>query len=139
RTFIDSAFSVIRERKIRKLAFDIRRNGGGSSAIGDYFLSYLTDSSYMDVVSKTICDGELLSRFKAGSWMNKMLVSFRAEGRKDGNLYTKRFTSKAPEEVRNPDNKFKGEFFLLTGPATYSSAHMTAMAVKCYGLGKIVG
>ena len=36
-------------------------------------------------------------------------------------------------------NHFDGKFYLITSPATYSSAHMTALAVKCYQIGTILG
>lgn len=137
--FIDSAFEVIKEKNIRHLAFDIRRNGGGNSAIGDYLLSYITDKRYTDAVSKTIKDGSMIRAFKEGSWVNKMLLHYKNEGVKDGDLYTLTFSPREPRTVRFPQNKFKGKFYLITGPATYSSAHMTAMAVKCFQLGTIIG
>ncbi len=137
--FIDSAFALIKEKNIRQVAFDIRRNGGGNSSIGDYLLAYITGKAYTDVVSKTIRDGSLVRNFKAGSWVNNMLLRYREEGIKSGDLYTKNVTARQPDSVRFPQNKFNGTFYLLTGPATYSSAHMTAMAVKCFKLGTLVG
>lgn len=137
--FIDSAFAEIAAKKIRYLAFDIRRNGGGNSSIGDYFLSYITTKPYTDVVGKTISDGSLLNRFKQGSWVNNMLMRYREEGIREGKYLTRDFSVHEPDSVRFPENHFDGTFYLLTSPATYSSAHMTALAVKCNQLGAIVG
>ncbi|MBC6492802.1 S41 family peptidase [Flavihumibacter stibioxidans] len=139
KAFIDSAFAEIAAKKIRHLAFDIRRNGGGNSVIGDYFLSYITRKPYTDVVGKTISDGSLLNRFKQGSWVNNMLVRYREEGIREGKYLTRDFSVHEPDSVRFPGNHFDGKFYLLTSPATYSSAHMTALAVKCYQIGTILG
>ncbi len=137
--FIDSAFALVRKKGLRHVALDLRSNGGGNSAIGDYFLSYITTEPYADVVSKTIRDGSLLNRFKQGSWISNMLLRYKEEGFRDGDCYTREFGVHAPDSVTFPQNRFNGKFYLLTGPSTYSSAHMTALAVKCFRLGVIIG
>lgn len=137
--FIDSAFAIISQKNIGHVAFDIRRNGGGNSAIGDYLLAHITDKQYADVVSKTIRDGSMIRKFKTGSWVDKMLVRFKQEGKQHGDLYNMQFGLHKPDSINFPKHKFNGRFYLLTGPATYSSAHMTAIAVKCHKLGTIIG
>lgn len=138
-SFIDSAFTVVKAKRLKHVALDIRRNGGGNSAIGNYFLSYITSEPFADVVSKTIRDGSLLNQFTKGTWVHNMLTGYRAMGVRDGDLLTREFKGNEPEKISHPENRFNGKFYLLTGPSTYSSAHMTALAVKCNRIGVIIG
>lgn len=42
-------------------------------------------------------------------------------------------------DLKKPELFFEGKFYLITGPQTFSSAHMMAAAVKAYELGNIIG
>lgn len=137
--FIDSAFAVIKQHNIQHLAFDIRNNGGGNSSIGDHLLAYVTQQPYMDVLSKTLRNGSMMKRFKESSGMYRVMQNFMKNGIKNDSNYTMRFNTKALDTTIKKGNVFSGKFYLLTGPVTYSSAHMTAMAVKSSGMGTIIG
>jgi hypothetical protein len=137
--FIDSAFAVIKQQHIQHLAFDIRNNGGGNSAIGDHLLAYIANAPYMDVLSKTIRYGSMVKRFKENSGMYRMMQNFLKNGTQKGDNYTLHFTTKALDTSIKKENLFTGKFYLLTGPITYSSAHMTALSVKSSGMGTIIG
>lgn len=137
--FIDSAFAVIKQQNIQHLAFDIRNNGGGNSSIGDHLLAYITTKPYMDVLSKTLRNGSMMKRFKENSGMFRMMQNFTKNGTKKGDNYTLQFTTKMPDSSIKKENLFTGHFYLLTGPVTYSSAHMTALSVKSSGMGTIIG
>ncbi len=137
--FIDSAFAVIKQQNIQHLAFDIRNNGGGNSSIGDHLLAYIARQPYMDVVSKTLRNGPMMKRFKENSGMYRVMQNFMKNGIKKDSNYTMRFNNKSLDTSIKKENLFSGKFYLLTGPVTYSSAHMTAIAVKSSGMGTIIG
>lgn len=137
--FIDSAFAVLQQENIRHLAFDIRNNGGGNSSIGDHLLAYIAQQPYMDVYSKTLRNGSMMRRFKENSGMYRVMQNFIKNGIQHGNHYTMRFETKGLDTTIKKENIFRGQFYLLTGPVTYSSAHMTALSVKSSGMGTIIG
>lgn len=137
--FIDSAFAVIKAQNIHHVAFDIRNNGGGNSSIGDHLLAYITQEPYVDVYSKTLRNGSMMQRFKENSGMHRMMQNFIKNGIKQGNNYTLRFQTKILDTSIKKENIFSGKFYLLTGPVTYSSAHMTALSVKSANMGIIIG
>lgn len=137
--FIDSAFAVIKEKNIRHVAFDIRNNGGGNSSIGDHLLAYITKQPYADVTSKTLRNGSMMKRFKENSGMYRSMQNYMRNGIRSGDNYTMKFDKKQPDTSIRKENFFTGRFYLLTGPITYSSAHMTTLAVKSSGMGLILG
>lgn len=137
--FIDSAFAIIQKEKIQHLAFDIRNNGGGNSSIGDHLLAYIAKQPYIDVYSKTLRNGSMMSRFKENSGMYRMMQNFIKNGTRIGDNYTIHFQTKTLDTTIKKENIFRGRFYLLTGPITYSSAHMTALSVKSADLGTIIG
>lgn len=137
--FIDSAFAIIQQEKIQHVAFDIRNNGGGNSSIGDHLLAYIAKQPYIDVYSKTLRNGSMMRRFKENSGMYRVMQNFIKNGTKNGDNYTMRFQTKALDTTIKKENIFRGQFYLLTGPITYSSAHMTALSVKSADLGTIIG
>lgn len=137
--FIDSAFAIIKQENIQHLAFDIRNNGGGNSSIGDHLLAYIAQQPYVDVYSKTLRNGSMMRRFKENSGMQRMMQNFIKNGVQQGNNYTMRFQTKALDTSIKKENIFRGRFYLLTGPITYSSAHMTAISVKSAAIGTIIG
>ncbi|MFN3665147.1 MAG: S41 family peptidase [Sediminibacterium sp.] len=137
--FIDSAFAIIKQNNIKHLAFDIRNNGGGNSSIGDHLLNYVSTKPYMDVLSKTLRNGPMMQGFKQSSGMYRSMQNFIKNGTRNGSNYTIRFNSKQPDTTIKHENRFAGNFYLLTSPITYSSAHMTALAVKSSGMGVIIG
>lgn len=137
--FIDSAFAVINKKNISHVAFDIRNNGGGNSSIGDHLLAYITRQPYSDVTSKTLRYGSMMKRFKENSNMYRSMQNYMRNGIQSGDNYTMKFGKKEPDSSILKENFFKGKFYLLTGPITYSSAHMTALAVKSSGMGIILG
>lgn len=137
--FIDSAFAIVKQENIQHLAFDIRNNGGGNSSIGDHLLAYIAQQPYIDVYSKTLRNGSMMHRFKENSGMQRVMQNFIKNGTQEGNNYTMRFQTKALDTSIKKENIFRGQFYLLTGPITYSSAHMTALSVKSAALGTIIG
>ncbi|RYZ00289.1 MAG: hypothetical protein EOO11_02145 [Chitinophagaceae bacterium] len=138
--FIDSCFRVIRAQGIRHVALDLRRNGGGNSAIGDYFIAHLSRTPYSVIRSKSWRLGPLVVGLPEGHWMRAAISESGRSYRREGQyLHSPAFAPEAPAPLPDTSLFVPARFYLLTSAVTYSSAHMTAMAVKCGGLGTIIG
>ena len=135
---LDSFFAVIKSQNIRHVALDLRRNGGGNSYIGNVFLSYVTTKPFAAVSSKSYRNSWAVQNFSDGDFRKKDLEAFKATAEQTSGYLTTRY---APEttNANQPAAAFNGKFYLLTSHRTYSSAHMTAMQVKCANLGTIIG
>jgi C-terminal processing protease CtpA/Prc len=138
--FIDSAFKVIRQNGIQHVALDLRKNGGGNSFIGDYFLGYINRKPYRTIASKTWRLGPIITSLPEDHWMQNSLNNAKKQWTvKDAMLQSPVFDVQQPVQVNDTNYYSKAKLYLLTSARTYSSAHMTAMAVKCGNLGLIIG
>lgn len=139
--FIDSCFSIIKMQGIRNVALDLRKNGGGNSSIGDYFLAHLTRKPYNTIQSKKWnLASPLIGQLASEHWLSKALEADRQTYTVQGKfLQSPNWGPQPASGLKDSALFVPAEFFLLTGPRTYSSAHMTALAVKCGGLGTIIG
>ena len=139
RRFLDSAFTMISNSNIKNVAFDIRNNGGGNSTLGRMLLGYVFQKPSTSIHSKTFRSSPMLEALPQDNWLAKAYGGAKRNWKivPDGFML-----DIAPQEAMVPGNKellFKGKFYLLTSPRTFSSAHMTAMEVKCYNIGTIIG
>lgn len=136
---LDSFFNIIKQKNIRHVALDLRKNGGGNSAIGNLFLSYLTQKPLLSINSKSFRESRRLHALPADFWLKKQFDNALKNWSRNGEFLTTYFDSDNPPSLLKPDLFFNGQFYLLTSARTYSSAHMTAMQVKCSKLGTIIG
>ena len=140
KTFIDSAFKVIKENNIQHVALDLRKNGGGNSYIGDYFLGYINRKPYRTIASKRWRLGPLVASLPTDHWMRNSLNSAKEKWvATEAFLQSPVFDDQQPVMINDSNYYSNARFYLLTSARTYSSAHMTAMAVKCANLGIIIG
>jgi C-terminal processing protease CtpA/Prc len=137
--FLDSAFTVIKAKRIKNLALDIRRNEGGNSSIGDMFLAYVTKRSFAPFSTKKIRQQIALASHEDNAWARQLLSMGQKDWKRSGEYFVLEIEPFHPDSLQKPDLFFDGNFYLLTSGVTYSSAHMTAIEVKCYGLGTIIG
>jgi hypothetical protein len=138
--FIDSCFGIIKKEGIGHVALDLRRNGGGNSYIGDYFLAYLNRKPYNTISSKRWKIGPMLEALPPTHMARQALDRDRKTYKQEGAfLQSAKFSPQPPTQVKDTSLYSNVQFYLLTSPRTYSSAHMTALAVKCGGLGTIIG
>ena len=107
--------------------------------IGTLFLSYLTQKPLLSVNSKSFRESKRLYALPADFWLKKQFDNALKTWKREGEFLTTYFESDNPLQLTKPDLFFKGQFYLLTSARTYSSAHMTAMQVKCSKLGVIIG
>lgn len=138
--FIDSCFRVIKEKGIRHVALDLRKNGGGNSYIGDYFIAHLQKKPYSTVRSKTWHLSPMVMQLSEEHWLKRAIANSRKTYTQQGALLVSpQFTPQQGATLKDSSLFVNANFYLFTGPRTYSSAHMTALAVKCGGLGTIIG
>lgn len=131
KVFLDSAFSDIRKRKIRKLILDFRKNGGGDSRVGSLILSYLTRKKFNQFFGTVI---KLSDDFKKSD--KHQFVSYDSTKIGSDRLLMETFGNNKPLKIRN---RFKGKAVLLVGPATFSGASSFTSAFQCYKIGKVIG
>ncbi len=124
RPFLDSTFTVLKERNIGNLVIDIRNNGGGNSAIGDEFFQYISPvpfKQYGEVDVK-------VSRFKAKGY---------EENVKEGEII--HYAVEELNPLRDNPLRYTGKVYLLTGNRSFSSAADFAWAFHYFKMGTIVG
>lgn len=123
KSFIDSAFKIIRERNTRNLIIDIRNNGGGSEGNEDYLFSFLTRKPYQKykfVEASNVTFSFLKYTDYADTVDKKELEqNLRSEHylTKQGRLLRKAGIS-IPEPLKL--SPFIGNIFILTSGWTYS-------------------
>jgi len=130
---VDQLFHTIEQRHSKALIMDIRGNGGGNSAIGDYIVSYLTDKPYRTYSAITSKITPEVLRHRQAWWSLEEMSEYRE-------LLGLTVTEKEPLEKPEPrKDRFHGRFILLTDNGTFSSATDFACVVKAFGLGTIIG
>ncbi len=137
--FLDSAFTEIKKQNIRTVAVDIRRNGGGSSAVGNEILKYLTKTNYTQAARSEKLKSDYLLSKPYNQWILNMFEKPEYKEAMVNNRLVFQNEALVEPNLEKPELFFEGNFYLLTGPQTFSSAHMLAAAVKAYELGEIIG
>lgn len=127
KSFADSMFRELQERKIKNLVIDIRKNGGGNSKIGDELLQYISHTPFAQF-------GEV--QMRVGRY-NKYLFGGQAKEIEDTLV-----TSVVPliplrDEPLRVRKKMK--IYLLTSHNTFSSAADFSWAFQYFGVGTVVG
>ena len=133
--FFDSCFTIIKEKQIKTVAIDIRKNTGGNSINADLLLGYFNTKKY------NLSGGK--------NWKISQLYKDKIVAQGDsGNNYLKHQNDSiwqtrtcAPQEPKyiSPELLFKGQVYLIIGPTTFSSANMLADCVKQFKLATLVG
>lgn len=123
--FMDSAFSVISERKIKYLIID-NLQGGGLTDLADSLMSYFTDKPYNLIEKKMTKISHLTNEF--------------IEGKKDkGQVLDGYFIEEYPKHSSGNKNRFSGNTYILTGTLSYSTGTCFPAAAKCNQTAFIVG
>lgn len=125
---LDNIFREIKAAGFKDLVIDIRRNGGGSTNIGDFIFGYLTDKEFQQV-SKLV-----LKVSPEALRMNSYYEKYR--GKMGQNVDLPRHPRKAEKK---PEAFFDGKVRLLIGNDTFSSATDFAVTFRDYKLGEILG
>ena len=123
--FMDSAFTVITEKKVKYLIIDNLR-GGGITDIADTLMSYITEKSYC-MFNKRVTKISSLTRDEE--------IYKEPKGSINDNYIWQEFSTHTI--ARN--NRFTGITYILTGMKSYSTATCFSASAKCFGTAIIVG
>jgi hypothetical protein len=130
KAFLRSTFKQIKDKGLSELIIDIRKNGGGSSLLGDELMQYISridftmfDSCMIKISHELTQEGDL-------DWVDstKRII---------GSIYDAHDSSKT--KLRENPLRYSGQSYLLVGGYTFSSASTFASAFQCYKVGKIIG
>jgi len=136
--FLDSVFTSLQQTGAKKLIIDLRRNGGGSSALGEMLLGYITGKPFRmtgGVKWKISSEykGQLKKNLDSAGLKN---MAYYLNG-KDGEVLENE--GGKPEKPADNALLFKGKVLVLIGPKTFSSANMLANAIQDYKLATLIG
>ena len=142
---VQTTFDSLNRLGIKNLFVDVSSNGGGSSAYGDQFLSYLSDDTTaificqsIFKVSKPMKDlrKELISKWKFYNLYYPFSKEFRRLSRlKEGTYWIENWKWK-PEKT---SCKYKGNVYIIQSRKTYSSATTFVATAKSCKLATIIG
>ncbi|WP_158828509.1 S41 family peptidase [Mucilaginibacter lacusdianchii] len=154
RPFCDSVFTRLQNKHYKNLIIDIRSNLGGTTRLNGILMEYLTDkpiTQYAEIDTKVSKDGKkdfISANRKYAHWFKWFHYLYypiyirtnrtrrEALTAKNGTFIRQMFLPEKPIESML---RFKGNIYLLTSKATYSSAAIFAAAFKCYHLGTVIG
>lgn len=136
--FLDSCFTSIRNKRAKTLIIDLRKNGGGNSALAEMLLGYITDKPFRMTggvkwkVSQEYKD-QLNEKLK-GEGSKKLAYYFNAV---NGTIISN--SGDKPARPTFNDLLFRGKILVLIGPHTFSSANMLANTIQDYKLATLIG
>ncbi len=122
--FMDSAFKVISEKRIKFLIIDNLR-GGGMTDLADSLMSHFADNPYRMFEQK---------KTKISPLTKDFIESKKSEGYVKDDYFVQEFSAHKPRT-----NQFTGTTYILTGPLSYSTGTCFPAAAKCYHNAIIVG
>ena len=151
--FADSAFTMIKEKKIDNLIIDLRENGGGNSGVGDELFQYLAKSDFRQYSDQTIiksspqlkytlkAEKEKLKEKKHLTLIDSLDLTEinRVLETPYGQTTTCHYAKNATTLKDDLPMRFTGNLYILCSKLTYSSASDFAQTIKAYNLGKIIG
>ncbi len=127
--FLKETFETVKNKRMSHLIIDVRRNGGGNSALGDEFMQYVSRKPFRTFDRVTVkVSKEILSLYPDWTELSK---------REPGSLYEIQDIPLTP--LRENPLRFDGDCMLLTSRHTFSSASDFASAFRCFDVGAIVG
>lgn len=126
-TFADSMFRELRNHNIGNLIIDLRRNGGGNSAVGDVLLRYISPVPFIQMDKALVRITPLTRKLMKSKDIDP---SFS-------------FYEMTEDQYKMPlteqEGHYNGNVYLLTSNKTFSSAGSFAWAFKECGMGKVIG
>jgi hypothetical protein len=137
--FLDSCFSVIKEKSIKSLIIDLRENGGGNSDFGETLLGYITKKPFRMSAGNLWKVSEQFQRYfrvNYPDWAKQEDGQKYLNARVGTLIETK---IEAISRLQSPKHFFEGKVFVLIGPKTFSSANMLADAIKTFHLATLIG
>jgi len=116
-------FEAVHDKKVRRIAVDVRHNGGGDSRVLDEFLRYVDVDSYESYSGEVRESADSLAQRRSGGQ-----PGYHRYGR-----------TKKTNEKRTGIPLFDGKLYVLTSNATFSSANWFAVVLQDDRLAEVVG
>jgi len=146
RKYLDSIFTLLKQRDVKNLIVDIRGNGGGDDEARDEVFSYLTAQPFG-------CEEPMHRRFRFLSVPDTLLTYLKTWNKsfkdpKDpadyvkvaaGDWESKKEMAQACDPILPKAGRFKGRMFLLTDGRNASTTFTMAKLFRTYHAGEIVG
>lgn len=129
KVFADSMFREIKERKIKNLVIDIRRNGGGDSKLGDELLQYLSHRPFVQFGKVQLRRGRY----------NMYLFEEDEDLRGTSDTLFTMTASLIPLRKEPLRISKRTKVYLLIGHNTFSSAAVFSWAFQYFKVGTVVG
>ncbi|MCL2040421.1 MAG: S41 family peptidase [Bacteroidales bacterium] len=125
--FLDSTFSLIKEKNIKSLIIDLRYNGGGNSRVGDEFFQYISAVPFEQFGKTYVKISNVLKKWYPEEYGDKEVSTIFVD---DDDELT---------PLRENPLRFNGKTYLLTSANTFSSATDFAWAFQYFKMGTIIG
>jgi hypothetical protein len=129
RKFIDSAFVIIKQKKLNDLIIDIRKNGGGNSDLGDELFQYISPVAFKQFGKRIVNNSYRRMQFYKSAYSDTITDPIGLQTRNDTTLI----------KLRENRNRFTGNVYLLTSHFTFSSAASFSWAFKYFKMGTTIG
>lgn len=136
--FLDSVFTVMKERNIGNLIIDIRNNGGGNSTLGDDLFQYISHTPFAQFGKTVIKYSDRQKRYilerNRGFWA--FPVRWRIRLIPNG---LKVYDGEKLIKLRKNRLRYNGNVYLLISHNTFSSAASFSWAFKHFNMGTVIG
>jgi hypothetical protein len=144
KNFIDSAFQVIQNRRIKDLIIDVRYNGGGNSALGDEFFQYISPVPFQQWGQTTVKYSKERHDFYQYHVREYFLPDITDSALIElignepfGSMEVIPADPLIP--LRENPLRYFGNTYLLTSNYTFSSAASFAWTFQYFKMGKVIG
>ena len=135
KVFLSEAFAQIKNRQIKNLVIDIRKNSGGSGALGNEVMQYISKTGFRQMDAGFVKVSNEILADKSNNTLSKVWIdSVKPD---IGKVYD--IVDKSETNLRLNPLRYTGNTYLLIGGYTFSSAVDFASAFKCYKAGTIIG
>ncbi len=147
RTFLDSTFRFLRDRKIPNLIIDLRENGGGNSALGDSLMQYISRRPFAQLGRMLMKRSRQEIKVHMAQYRNfypegsteETILRDRNEKEPFGTIYSHQTQTKDFIRPLPKRDRYRGNVWLLTSHRTFSSAFLLSWAFQYFKMGTVVG
>ena len=129
RSFFNTSFKDMKDKKIKNLVIDVRGNGGGSVTNSTFLTKFIADSKFK--VADSLYANTRNSRYKRyidGYFFNRLFMIFMTAKKKDGKYHFGYFERHYFKPKKR--NHFSGNVYILTGGNSFSATTLFTQAVK---------
>lgn len=140
--FLEKTFQTLKDKQVKNLIVDIRKNGGGSDPNDLLTLSYLRKTPFRENIEAFTIFQKVPYPEYFHSDDNETVTEFEDDLRKEHNIFKDGKYYQTPEknEVWNPNKlAFDGRIYLLISPAVASAASLFAASIKSEGRAIVIG